>query len=184
MCCCGNWQIGLAASFLELTPGWERLRSTCVGGKGGAAWKEAGRDNREEVQDRRASTGHQATFCRHLDPVMFIAHLLQAHTVLRVFARVVLGKPHSGPGWSVSHFTDKTQTRSGQVTKVTHTVQGPEASEANMCVSFPETCKRIYPHHISALTDSRGTDTLCSAPSRFFSWVGWKEKKHPLSYSS
>lgn len=65
--------------------------------EGGTAWKEAGRDGREEAQDRRASTGHGATFCRHLAPVMLIAHPLQAHTVLRVFAHVILGKTHTGP---------------------------------------------------------------------------------------
>lgn len=70
----GNWQVGLAAGFLELTPGWAEPRDPHV--RGGPARREAGRDDRQEARGWRRSTSHQATFRRCLDSVMLIVHLL------------------------------------------------------------------------------------------------------------
>lgn len=69
----GNWQVGLAAGFLELTPGRAEPRDPHV--RGGPARREAGRDDRQEAREWRRSTRHQATFHRYLDSVMLIVHL-------------------------------------------------------------------------------------------------------------
>lgn len=159
-CCHGNWQVGLAASFLELTPGQQRLEihaavAPAIGWLGETAGRGLGLER---------STGHLATFRRHFNSRRAYCTPTVCPHRAESFHSPYPSDPPSGPGCSVFHPTDENtdSKRVSDFTKVTHTLRGPRLLRP-VCVPFSETSKKLYPHLINALTEPNMENRMPSA---------------------